>query len=128
KFEIVPKINHPDYVEIIIEICKKHDIQAIFSLIDPELELLARNKEKFDKENVQLILSDEKTIDICFDKYKTSIYLDNNAIQSVPTYRDLTIVQKKLSEDKLSYPLVVKPAKGSASMGLFIVNTEDELE
>src|SRR5699024_7315589 len=94
KFEIVPKINHPDYVEIIIEICKKHDIQAIFSLIDPELELLARNKEKFDKENVQLILSDEKTIDICFDKYKTSIYLDNNAIQSVPTYRDLTIVQK----------------------------------
>ena len=37
KYYIVPRIDAPDYLDLILDICKKEDIEGIFSLIDPEL-------------------------------------------------------------------------------------------
>lgn len=126
-YEIVPRIDDPNYINIILDICEKYEIKALLSLIDPELELLANNKPIFDERGIELILSHATYIDISFDKYETYEYLSNKDIQSVPTYRDLAQVRSKLQENELSYPLVVKPAKGSASLGLFIVENENEL-
>lgn len=126
-YEIVPRIDNPNYINILLEICKKHDINAIISLIDPELELLASNKKVFDYHNIQLILSPEDMVNISFDKMKTFKYLNNKEIPSVPTYDNLDEVKDLLKFNKLSYPLVVKPAKGSASIGLYIVSNETEL-
>src|SRR5699024_6008732 len=105
----------------------KHKIKAIISLIDPELELLANNKEKFDERHIELILSPAKTVEMAFDKYDTYNYLNNKGIQSVLTYNDLNKALELLEQKKLSYPLVVKPVKGSASEGLFFVNNKVEL-
>ena len=44
---VVPKITHPNYIQEVLGICKKEDIKAIFTLIDPEIDLLASNKKKF---------------------------------------------------------------------------------
>lgn len=126
-YEIVPRIDEPNYINIVLEICKKHDINAIISLIDPELELLASNKNLFDNHNIQLILSPKDMVDISFDKLKTYKYLNNKEVPSVPTYDNLDEVKDLLKSNKLSYPLVVKPAKGSASIGLYIVSNESEL-
>lgn len=126
-YEIVPRIDDPNYIQTILAICNKYDIKAIVSLIDPELELLAKNKEKFDEKNIELILSPVKTVEMAFDKYETYNYLNNKGIQSVPTYKDLNEVIELLENEKLNYPLVVKPAKGSASEGLFFVDNKEEL-
>src|SRR5699024_77510 len=119
-YEIVPRIDDPNYIQILLDICQKYRIDAVISLIDPELEILANNQSLFNSKNVELILSPSKYIDISFDKYKTYTYLDNKGIQSVPTYFDLNFVKQMLQNGDLTYPLVVKPAKGSASLGLFI--------
>ena len=42
KFYLVPRITAPDYLEIILDICKREKIDGVFSLIDPELSLLAK--------------------------------------------------------------------------------------
>jgi len=126
-FEIVPRIDHPEYIEVILNICKKHDIKAIISLIDPELELLAKNKSKFKNEGIQLILSPIKMIEMSFNKYDTYDYLNEQSIQTVPTYMCLNEVITLLDDNKLKFPLVVKPAKGSASIGLFIVENREQL-
>lgn len=126
-YEIVPRIDDPNYIEILLDVCKKHKIDAIMSLIDPELEVLANNQSLFNSNNVKLILSPSKYIDISFDKYNTYTYLYSKGIQSVPTYSDLNIVKHLLQLGDLTYPLVVKPAKGSASLGLFIVENKNEL-
>ena len=44
--EGVSYIN-PEYLDVILDICKKEKIDGAFSLIDPELSLLAKEKEKF---------------------------------------------------------------------------------
>src|SRR5699024_1485501 len=126
-YEIVPRIDNSNYIQVILDICEKYDIKAIISLIDPELELLANNKEKFDERHIELILSPAKAVEIAFDKYETFNYLSNKDIQSVPTYNDLNKVLKLLEKEELIYPLVVKPAKGSASEGLFFVDNKEEL-
>lgn len=46
---VVPKITHPNYIQEVLGICKKEDIKAIFTLIDPEIDLLASNKKKFEE-------------------------------------------------------------------------------
>ena len=45
KFYQVPRITDPGYIEKIIGICEKEKIDAVLSLIDPELSLLAKNKK-----------------------------------------------------------------------------------
>lgn len=127
-YEIVPRIDDPEYIDILIDICKIHRIQAIISLIDPELELLAKHKHLFDEKNIQLILSPYEMVVISFDKFKMYEYLTDKGIPTVPTYCDFHKVIELLNKNELSYPLVVKPAKGSASIGLYIVDNETELK
>ena len=47
RYYIVPPITAPDYLDVILDICKKEKITGLLSLIDPELSLLAENRERF---------------------------------------------------------------------------------
>lgn len=48
KYYIVPRMTEPGYLDVILDICKKEKINGVLSLIDPELSLLAKNKDKFE--------------------------------------------------------------------------------
>ena len=43
KFYIVPRIDAPNYLDVILDICKKEEIKGVFSLIDPDLYLKINN-------------------------------------------------------------------------------------
>lgn len=126
-YEVVPRIDHPEYIDNIRNICKKYKISSLISLIDPELPLLASVKEEFDKENIHVIVSDKNIIDVCFDKYSTFTFLQENEMPSVQTYIDVEMVIQDLNNGKISFPLIVKPRKGSASIGINKVETVEEL-
>lgn len=125
--EIVPPINDPLYIDKIKELCKKHDINAVLSLIDPELTLLAENKEEFSKENILVLVSEKDIVDICFDKYLTYQFLEKNDLPAVPVYESLVKAVTDIENNKLQFPLIVKPRTGSASIGVTKVNSMDEL-
>ena len=55
KYYIVPPISDAGYIDRILEICRVENISGILSLIDPELSLLAANKEKFENIGVTII-------------------------------------------------------------------------
>ncbi|MEH7250432.1 carbamoylphosphate synthase large subunit, partial [Neobacillus niacini] len=80
KYEVIPRINHPEYIYYIKNLCKKYKISAVLSLIDPELTLLASYKEEFEKDDIRLIVSEKKVVDICSDKYLTYKFLLENEI------------------------------------------------
>lgn len=128
KYEIVPRINNEDYITTVLEICKKHDVKGIISLIDPELEVLAKNKAKFDEEEIKLVLSPLKMVEISFDKQRTFNYLQSLSIPAVPTFEHFDDVVKLIENQELKFPFVVKPRKGSASQGIFVVTNMAELE
>jgi carbamoyl-phosphate synthase large subunit len=126
-FENVPRIDHPKYKNKIKELCKKYNITAVISLIDPELSLLSDVKAEFEKENISIIVSDKAVIDICYNKFQTYQFLQKNDLPLIPTYIDFVSVIEDINEGKLQFPLIVKPRNGSASLGIKKVFSLKEL-
>lgn len=124
---LVPKIIDPMYVDKILEICKIEKVDAIFTLLDPEISLLSKNIDKFEKVNTKVIVSDYKIVEKCFDKYKTFEMLSEISINTPMTYIDIDKCIKDLNKD-LKFPLMVKPRTGSASRGLNLVNNIEDLK
>ncbi|MBS4197601.1 ATP-grasp domain-containing protein [Lederbergia citri] len=127
-FEIVPRIIHPNYVQHIKDLCAKYDIKGVLSLIDPELSLLSRHKNDFEKENISIIVSDKDIVDICFDKYLTYQFLKDHDIPCVQTYYYMDMVREDINSGRLNFPLLIKPRCGSASLGIYKVNNINDLE
>lgn len=127
EYELVPRIDNTNYIQTILDICHQHDIKAVVSLLDPELDILAKNKNLFEANKIELILSSIQMVDMTFDKQKTYDQLSQLGLPVVPTYSDRNSFIEQIKNDKHRYPAIVKPGKGSASLGLYEVQNETEL-
>ena len=124
--QIVPRMDAPDYVQALEEICLRYDIRAVLSLIDPELGVLAAHAEQFSRLGVQAVVSGTDVVNLCLDKKATCDFLRARGLPCVPTYT-LEEVRAALASGELAYPLLAKPRKGSASLGLVRIENEAEL-
>lgn len=127
-FYIVPRIDDSNYIDKILDICKNEQIDCILSLIDPELSLIAKNKDKFINQNVIPLVSRYDIVEIAFDKYEMFKFLEKNGYKTAKTYIDKEEFYKDIEENKISYPVFVKPNRGSASINISKVTTKEEIE
>lgn len=127
-FYLVPRITAPDYLDRVLTICKKEKIDGVFSLIDPELSLLAKEKEKFLRIGTTPIISPYELVETCFDKYKMFELLQNMNIPTGMCYLDKEVFYAEKERGKIQYPVFVKPVKGSASLNINKVTCDEELE
>lgn len=126
--EQVPAVYADNYIGLTLDICKRHDINAVISLNDLELPILAANKYRFEEVGVKPIVSAPEVIDICFDKFRTAKYVESLGLKSPKTFVNIEDAKSALANGELSYPLVLKPRWGSGSIGIEFVNNETELE
>ena len=124
----VPAIYSPNYIDTTLNICTEYFVDALISLNDLELPILAEHKTDFENIGVKVIVSSQEVIDICFDKYKTAQWVESLGLYSPKTYIRLEDAQKALANNEISFPLFMKPRWGSGSIGLEIINDKDELE
>lgn len=124
----VPAVYDPEYVNITLKICVDHNIDALISLNDLELPILAENKSKFENIGVKVIVSDPQVIDIAFDKYKTAQWVESLGMATPKTYVRLLDVKKALADGEVAFPLFMKPRWGSGSIGLESINDVEELD
>ncbi len=125
---IVPRVDEPGYLERILEICKEYNITGVLSLIDPELSVLAKNKQKFLDIGTTPIVSDYDVIERSFNKYDFNEFLKNNGFNSMKCYVDLETFFKDYSVEVIDFPVFVKPVEGSASININKVHSKEELE
>jgi len=123
----VSSIDSEEYIDELKAIIKKENVKAIISLNDLELPILSKNKSEFEKLGVQVLVSDEKTIEICYDKWKTYLFLKEIELKTPKTFLSCNEVLDAIKKSELSYPLIVKPRWGSASIGINEVENEKEL-
>lgn len=124
----VPAVYDPKYIDITLQICKEQKIDALLSLNDLELPLLAENKARFEAEGVKVIVSDPKVIDIAFDKYKTAQWVESLGLKSPKTFVRLDDAKRALQTGELVFPLFMKPRWGSGSIGLETIADMEELD
>ncbi len=124
----VPAVYAENYVDITLDICKENKIDALISLNDLELPILAENKARFEALGVKVIVSDPDVIDICFDKYKTAQWVESLGLKSPKTYVRLQDVKDALAKGEVEFPLFMKPRWGSGSIGLESIADMEELD
>lgn len=128
KHYITKKWYEEGYWEDIEDICINEDIGLVLSLIDSELELLAKRKQIFDKMGILVNISSENVIKTAFDKYKTFEFLKKNNYNFIKSYIDYNDAADDIADGILSFPLITKPRKGSGRAGIEIVYNLERLK
>ena len=128
RFYLVPRITAPDYIDIVLDICKKEQISGVLSLIDPELSLLAVNKERFAECGVQIIGSDYHLCERALDKMQMYRWCTEHGYACARSYTDKEAFYGDAEAGVIGYPVFVKPVRGSASLSISKVYDRETVE
>lgn len=124
---VVPRISTPEYIDTILTICKKNEVKAITTVIDPEIGILANNREMFLANGILPLCPDKESAQYCFNKYELFKYLTQRGIRTVKTFHSLIDFEIALAKNEISFPVFMKPICGSGSVGAHKVHHMDEL-
>ena len=128
KYYIVPKMTDQNYLNVIFEICKKEKIDAVLSLIDPELSLLSKYVDDFSKIGVTLVGSSFEICERSLNKWKMFNWLKEHGYKCAKTYIDRVDFYHDFDNGKIKYPVFVKPICGSASLSISKVFDRETLD
>lgn len=128
KYYIVPRITAPNYLDTVLDICRKEQITGVLSLIDPELSLLAKHKEKFKNVGTTVIGSSYEICEMSLDKFQMYHWLVEHNYKCAKSYMDKDAFYKDFESGQISFPVFVKPARGSASIAIFKVYDKETLD
>lgn len=128
KYYIVPRMSAPGYLDVILDICRKEKIDGVLSLIDPELSLLAEHAEDFKRVGTTVIGSSYELCEMALDKMQMYRWLVDHGYKCAKSYMDKEDFYANLETGMISFPVFVKPARGSASIAISKVYDRETLE
>lgn len=120
---LVPRCDDPAYVPFLLEVIRRERVRVLVPLIDTELAVLAEHRARFLEEGCHAIVSDPEQVLLTRDKAR-----------SVEAFRRLGFGAPRVftadelgRPEELPYPLFLKPADGSSSVGAQRVEGPAEL-
>lgn len=127
KYYQVPPFTSTDYVDVILDICKREKVDIFFPHISMELPYIAKRIRDFDNLGVKVSMSDLKALKIANSKYRLYEFMKDKGLK-VPEYF-LIDSCKTLREHiaELGYPdkpIVVKMTENSGSRGVRIIRSD----
>jgi carbamoyl-phosphate synthase large subunit len=121
----VPLCSHDDFVPKTTGICRGQNVDLIVPTIDPELPIYAAHSKEFEVQGTKILISNSATIDIAFDKFRTNQWFVSHGF---PTVKQRFVQEALNSDDHWEFPVIVKPRRGSASIGVRLVNDAETLK
>lgn len=118
RYHIVPRMTEEHYIDCILELCEKESISGVLSLIDPELSLLAQNRQRFEAIGTTVIGSSYEHCELALDKWKMYAWLRDNGFACAKTYIDFSEFEADFDSGSITFPVFVKPRFGSASIAI----------
>lgn len=128
KYYIVPPITADGYIDRILEICEKEQINGVLSLIDPELSLLAENEDRFRELGVTIIGSSYDLCEMSLDKMQMYEWLKAHGYGCARSWMSKEEFFKAVQDGEASYPVFVKPYRGSASISISKVHDRETID
>lgn len=122
----VPGADDTEYIPILLQYCKEHDVDIVVPGSDPELPILARNKSQFEENGIAIHVGDPDATAVGTDKWKTVSLLREAGLP----YPDSCLPAETSINDicvDLDFPLIVKARHGSGSNDLYIATDRNEL-
>lgn len=118
KYYIVPPFTAPGYLKFITDICEKEQINGVISLIDPELSFLAAHEKEFEEIGVTVVGSSYDLCEMSLNKFQMYDWLQTHGYKSARSWVDKASFYKAVEDGLVSYPVFVKPIRGSASISI----------
>jgi carbamoyl-phosphate synthase large subunit len=115
---IFPRMSENGYLNIILKICRDRQVNGVLSLIDPELSLLAQHQDDFAAIGTVVIGSSHELCERSMDKYRMFKWLCEHGYKCARSFVDKNKFYKALDNGEITYPVFVKPIKGSASIAI----------
>ncbi|MCH7632731.1 MAG: ATP-grasp domain-containing protein [Planctomycetes bacterium] len=120
---LVPTIRSRQYIDTLLSIVRRHKIGLLIPLIDSDLIDLAGASPRFEERGCRALVSPKGVIQVCRDKLATFDKLKEAGLDTPDTWTWREVMQKK----RHRFPYFLKPRKGSAAMGNYVVRNRDEL-
>ncbi|MCP4049669.1 MAG: ATP-grasp domain-containing protein [bacterium] len=121
---IAPLAASKEYVQYLINIMNKLNIDVFFPCIDSEMYKIACNRELIQNSTNTLVCIDSIcNINICNDKYETYRFLKLNGFPCPETILPSTIDEIHDFIDMLGFPIIVKKRMGQGGKDIQIVNS-----
>ena len=121
---IVPTIYDPEYIPTLIDICKNRDVNVILPYITRELELMAKNKHRFEEHGIKVSISSLDSLIVANNK----VTMWNHFREYMPMQYTATDVQAVYDFAKtIGYPkkkLCCKLTNRCGGLGFAIVDEE----
>ncbi|WP_338471539.1 ATP-grasp domain-containing protein [Niallia sp. XMNu-256] len=125
---VIPHQTDSNYMESILEICKKHHVNCLVPLNDWEVPSISAHKEELEKLGVSVFAPDSTIVNKVRDKAKYRELLDPLGIKTPLSYLNVEDAKKALEKQEVSFPLIVKPRNGSASIAVEIIDNLEDME
>ncbi len=121
-FEKAPYTHDQRYIQWLIDLIKKHDVDMIIPSIEVDVAVWQQHREYICKETgVVILLNNPDLIRLCSDKW----LFYQELIGKRPAYAIPTRISA--NDVNFDFPLLLKPRRGSASKGIAIVKNKLEL-
>ncbi|WP_087973275.1 ATP-grasp domain-containing protein [Oceanobacillus rekensis] len=124
----IPHQTDPRYIEAIFEICEKHEVNCLVPLNDWEVPKLSAHKEELKKLSVSVFTPDPNIVDKVRDKGKYRELLKTFEVMAPLSYINIEDAEKAIENNEVSFPLIVKPRNGSASIGIEYVHSVEDMK
>lgn len=112
-FEKVPKTSEQNYLQVLTDIIKKHNVNMIIPGIEDDMIFWNNHREELNKTGTFPLLNKSELIMLCTDKWK---FYEKLKETSVAKYAIPTYVSKDFNT--LPVPFLIKPIKGFGSKGI----------
>lgn len=128
KSVVTPLIYDENYIPFLLHYCEENHIDALISLFDVDLYVLAQHKDDFKKIGVQVIVSEPEAILTCNDKWQTYQFCMEHGFAAPKTYCRMKDVKAALLAGEITYPVIIKPRWGMGSIAIYQAENEEELD
>ena len=124
KFYEIPLVSSSSYLTIILDICKKYKVKAVFHGSEQEMMFFSEHRKYFEDIGIYLPVNSKYTLDICQNKSKTMEHLNKLGFET-PKFIEIT---KQSTCEFGEPPFIVKPSiGGGGSSNVFIAQDYEEL-
>jgi len=119
---VVPLMDAPEHLGVLLEILAREDVSAVFPLIDPDVPALADHRELIEATGARVATVRSEAVEITVDKWRTNEFFRSLGLAAAASW-----LPGELDPAAAGYPLFVKPRFGSASGESFKAETPEQL-
>jgi predicted ATP-grasp superfamily ATP-dependent carboligase len=119
--------NEERYIQTVLRICEKENIDTIFPSFDPQVYVFSKNKPRFEKLGILITVPDYDTVVIALDKYRTIQAARESGFPCPRTYLPDGKEDLRAIADQLGFPIVLKHRFTAAGRGFEIAHDWHDL-